>query len=101
MSPVQVTCLIEQHLEETAQNAPGGEPGKFKITSGQLPVYFRRTSGVIKTLILASGNYSMDFLDVEMFRLKIDTQGRGDIGDTAIVGLDIYSAAIDYHDVFT
>ena len=69
-------------------------PVNFRCTFGELPVY-------IKTLILASGNYSMDFLDVEMFRLKIDTQGRGDIGDTAIVGLDIYSAAINYHDVFT
>ena len=48
MSPVQVTCLIEQHLEETAKIEPGGEGGKFKITSGQLPVYFRRTSGVYK-----------------------------------------------------
>ena len=45
MSQVQVTCLIEQHLEETAQNEPGGESGKFKLTSGQLPVYFRRISG--------------------------------------------------------
>ena len=43
----------------------------------------------------------MDFLDVEMFRLKIDTKGRSDIGDSATVGLDIYSAAINYHDVFT
>ena len=43
----------------------------------------------------------MDFLSVDMFSLKINKIGDGDIGDSAIVSLDINSAAINYHDAFT
>ena len=52
-------------------------------------------------LFKAPGNYSTDILNVAMFRLKIDKSGRGNIGDSAIVRLDINSAAINYHDAFT
>ena len=75
MSPVQVTCLIENNLNEVVTYKPGAES--------------------------APGNYSMDILNVAMFRLKIEKSGDGDIGDSAIVSLKVNSAAINYHDVFT
>ena len=75
MSPVQVTCLIENNLNEVVTYKPGAES--------------------------APGNYSMDILNVAMFRLKIEKTGDGDIGDSAIVSLKVNSAAINYHDAFT
>ena len=75
MSPVQVTCLIENNLNEVVTYKPGAES--------------------------APGNYSMNTLNVAMFRLKIEKTGDGDIGDSAIVSLKVNSAAINYHDAFT
>ena len=98
MSPVQVTCLIEQHLEEVVTYTPDGAIGEF---TSILPVYFRLTSDGPIWYVLGAANYSMDFLSVDMFSLKINKIGDGDIGDSAIVSLDINSAAINYHDAFT
>ena len=77
MSPVQVTCLIENNLNEVVTYKPVAES--------------------------APADYSMDTLNKAFipWKLKIEKSGDGDIGDSAIVSLKVNSAAIDYHDVFT
>ena len=77
MSPVQVTCLIENNLNEVVTYKP-----------------------VVES---APANYLMDTLNKAWipWKLKIEKTGDGDIGDSAIVSLKVNSAAINYHDVFT
>ena len=77
MSPVQVTCLIENNLNEVVTYKPVAES--------------------------APADYSMDILNKAFipWKLKIEKSGDGDIGDSAIVSLKVNSAAINYHDVFT